>query len=78
MHTTSQHHRSDTPIPGSSCFTEPPSLLVQLRTASKDLPVSVPYGTIDDDLARFAGDPAGEVADIDVDEQWEYINKSMD
>lgn len=57
---------------------EHPSLLVQLRAASRSLPPSVPLGTIDELLAQFSSDPTFEVAEIDPDERWEYINKATD
>lgn len=53
-------------------------LLTRLRMTSKALPVSVPEGTIDDELANLSGDFSLEVANVEPDEVWEYINKATD
>jgi hypothetical protein len=53
-------------------------LLTRLRMTSKALPVSVPEGTIDDELAKLSGDFSLEVANVEPDEVWEYINKATD
>jgi hypothetical protein len=53
-------------------------LLTCLQMTSKALPVSVPEGTIDDELANLSGDFSLEVANVEPDEVWEYINKATD
>jgi hypothetical protein len=45
---------------------------------SKALPVTVPEGTIADELANLSGDFSLEVANVEPDELWEYINKATD
>jgi len=59
-------------------FDEPMSLLMQLWSTSKAIPILVPYGVSGDVLAQLSGDPACGVVDIDPDEVWEYLNKAMD
>jgi hypothetical protein len=53
-------------------------LLTRLRIISKALPLSVPEGAIDDQLAVLSGDFSLEVATINPDMLWEYINKATD
>jgi hypothetical protein len=53
-------------------------LLTHLRIISKALPFSIPEGVRDDQLAALSGDFSLEVATIDPDMLWEYINKATD